>query len=58
MSRQAQVGWLNMFNTEFVPEEGSEISGDGAEGDNNYYITPHCHHQNDSALRWTAVNAC
>ena len=26
-------------------------------GRGGLYLTPHCHHQNDSALRWAAVKA-
>ena len=34
---------------------GTEIPGGGGRG--RLYLTLHCHHQNDSALRWAATGA-
>ena len=52
--------WLNVINAQLSPERykrGPRSKEVGGRRGRPYLTLIHCHHQNDSALRWVAMRA-
>ena len=57
---QVRIGWfgLDLFNAELSMKRYWRGRGSvEVEGRGRLYLTLHCHHRNESASRWAAVEA-
>ena len=51
------VDWLDLFNAELCPKGYWRVPRSQRVCERRLYLTLHCHHHNDFALRWAAMRA-